>query len=230
MRTARSRRMSSTSTSSRSPSTASRSATPSRRRSRASWQPRYTSLDDAPDLWVGVLTFAGEHTTSGLDMPLFFGPDADPGPGHRRTRRCVRARTPAAQAARHGGPRHHVHGRHRDRPRRRHRDRRLRRPALPARAQARAGAARWGDDPLRAAGGMGQRDVPLADAPTSSPPPRPSHRAGAGVVEPGSQRDRALDIARDFRSARRWRCSTRSRTPALRSTRTRPPRSMRSPT
>jgi enoyl-CoA hydratase/carnithine racemase len=36
-----------------------------------------TRLDDDPDLWVGVLTFAGEHTTAGLDMPLFFGPDAD---------------------------------------------------------------------------------------------------------------------------------------------------------
>jgi enoyl-CoA hydratase len=36
-----------------------------------------SSLDDATDLWVGVLTFSGEHTTAGLDMPLFFGPDAD---------------------------------------------------------------------------------------------------------------------------------------------------------
>jgi enoyl-CoA hydratase/carnithine racemase len=36
-----------------------------------------TGLDDAPDLWAGVLTFAGEHTTAGLDMPLFFGPEAD---------------------------------------------------------------------------------------------------------------------------------------------------------
>jgi enoyl-CoA hydratase len=38
-----------------------------------------TRLDDDPDLWVGVLTFAGDHTTAGLDMPLFFGPDADRG-------------------------------------------------------------------------------------------------------------------------------------------------------
>lgn len=36
-----------------------------------------TRLDDESDLWVGVLTFAGEHTTAGLDMPLFFGPDAE---------------------------------------------------------------------------------------------------------------------------------------------------------
>jgi enoyl-CoA hydratase len=37
----------------------------------------YTRLDDDPDLFVGVLTFA---TTAGLEMPLFFGPDAEPGP------------------------------------------------------------------------------------------------------------------------------------------------------
>jgi enoyl-CoA hydratase/carnithine racemase len=35
-----------------------------------------TRLDEDAGLWVGVLTFAGEHTTAGLDMPLFFGPDA----------------------------------------------------------------------------------------------------------------------------------------------------------
>ena len=38
-----------------------------------------TRLDEDPDLWVGALSFAGEHTTAGLDMPLFFGPDADRG-------------------------------------------------------------------------------------------------------------------------------------------------------
>jgi enoyl-CoA hydratase len=37
-----------------------------------------TRLDDDPALWVGVLTFAGQHTTAGLEMPLFFGPDAAP--------------------------------------------------------------------------------------------------------------------------------------------------------
>jgi enoyl-CoA hydratase/carnithine racemase len=42
----------------------------------------YTRLDDDPELFVGVLTFAGDHTTAGLEMPLFFGPDADPGPRH----------------------------------------------------------------------------------------------------------------------------------------------------
>jgi enoyl-CoA hydratase len=40
----------------------------------------YTRLDDDPELFVGVLTFAGDHTTAGLEMPLFFGPNAEPGP------------------------------------------------------------------------------------------------------------------------------------------------------
>lgn len=31
-----------------------------------------TRLDEDDDLWVGVLSFAGDHTTAGLDMPLFF--------------------------------------------------------------------------------------------------------------------------------------------------------------
>jgi enoyl-CoA hydratase len=39
----------------------------------------YTRLDEDPELFVGVLSFAGEHTTAGLDMPLFFGADAELG-------------------------------------------------------------------------------------------------------------------------------------------------------
>lgn len=34
-------------------------------------------LDQSSDLWVGVLTFAGKHTTAGLDLPKFFGPNAE---------------------------------------------------------------------------------------------------------------------------------------------------------
>ena len=30
-----------------------------------------TALDEDPDLWAGVLTFAGPHTTAGLDLPRF---------------------------------------------------------------------------------------------------------------------------------------------------------------
>jgi enoyl-CoA hydratase/carnithine racemase len=40
----------------------------------------YTRLDEDPELFVGVLTFAGDHSTAGLEMPLFFSPDAEPGP------------------------------------------------------------------------------------------------------------------------------------------------------
>src|SRR3954470_18194088 len=35
-----------------------------------------TRLDEDPDLFVGVLTFAGEHTTAGWEMPLFFSEEA----------------------------------------------------------------------------------------------------------------------------------------------------------
>jgi len=35
-----------------------------------------TRLDEDPDLFVGVLTFAGNHTTAGLEMPLFFSEEA----------------------------------------------------------------------------------------------------------------------------------------------------------
>ena len=34
-------------------------------------------LEEDSELWVGVLCFAGEHTTSGLDLPRFFGPNFD---------------------------------------------------------------------------------------------------------------------------------------------------------
>ena len=30
-----------------------------------------TRLDEDPDLWVGVIAFAGKHTTAGLDLPRF---------------------------------------------------------------------------------------------------------------------------------------------------------------
>ena len=35
-----------------------------------------TRLDDDPNLFVGVLVFAGDHTTAGLEMPLFFSEEA----------------------------------------------------------------------------------------------------------------------------------------------------------
>jgi enoyl-CoA hydratase/carnithine racemase len=35
-----------------------------------------THLDEAEDLWVGVICADGDHFTAGLDMPKFFGPTA----------------------------------------------------------------------------------------------------------------------------------------------------------
>ena len=35
------------------------------------------TLDADADLWVGVLQFAGDHTSAGLDLPRFFGPGAE---------------------------------------------------------------------------------------------------------------------------------------------------------
>lgn len=35
-----------------------------------------TAFDNDPDLWVAIFGSAGEHTTAGLDMPKFFGPNA----------------------------------------------------------------------------------------------------------------------------------------------------------
>jgi len=37
----------------------------------------FTAFDGDDALWVAVLAFAGEHTTAGLDMPKFFGPNAE---------------------------------------------------------------------------------------------------------------------------------------------------------
>ena len=35
-------------------------------------------LERREELWVGIIAFKGEHTTAGLDLPKFFGPDAKP--------------------------------------------------------------------------------------------------------------------------------------------------------
>ena len=37
------------------------------------------TLEQDSELWVGILCFAGEHTTAGLDLPRFFGPNSDSG-------------------------------------------------------------------------------------------------------------------------------------------------------
>ena len=43
-----------------------------------------TRLEEDRDLFVGVLTFAGDHTTAGLEMPLFFTPQAKAAAAARR--------------------------------------------------------------------------------------------------------------------------------------------------
>jgi enoyl-CoA hydratase/carnithine racemase len=56
-----------------------------------------TRLDDDPELWVGVISFAGKHTTAGLDLPRFaaaFSRPSDAGDADNRVdafalrRRC----------------------------------------------------------------------------------------------------------------------------------------------
>lgn len=48
-----------------------------------------TRLDDDPDLFVGALTFAGEHTTAGLEMPLFFTDEARAEAARRKAEQSV---------------------------------------------------------------------------------------------------------------------------------------------
>jgi enoyl-CoA hydratase/carnithine racemase len=38
----------------------------------------FTAFDCDDEHWVAVLSFAGDHTTAGLDMPKFFGPKREP--------------------------------------------------------------------------------------------------------------------------------------------------------
>jgi enoyl-CoA hydratase/carnithine racemase len=46
-----------------------------------------TRLDEDPELFIGVLTFAGDHTTAGLEMPLFFTEEARRDAAVRRANR-----------------------------------------------------------------------------------------------------------------------------------------------
>ena len=47
-----------------------------------------TRLDEDPDLFVGVLCFAGDHTTAGLEMPLFFSEEAKRDAARRKAERA----------------------------------------------------------------------------------------------------------------------------------------------
>jgi enoyl-CoA hydratase/carnithine racemase len=58
-----------------------------------------TRLDEDPQLFVGVLTFAGDHTTAGLEMPLFFTDEARAAAAERQAARTGRRSTPSASGA-----------------------------------------------------------------------------------------------------------------------------------
>ena len=188
-----------------------------------------TRLDEDPDVRVGVLTFAGDHTTAGLDMPLFFGPDAGP----QRIRR--------AEPVDPFGLR-----------------RRLTKPLVSAvqgitftigieiplagdivvaasdarfcQLEPKRGLAPLGGatirDVQRAGWGNAMYHLLTADEFSAAE----AYRIGLvqEVVDPGQQVDRALAIAAEIATCARWRSSTRSPTPASRSTRTSRPPSPRS--
>src|SRR5271154_843892 len=79
-----------------------------------------TLLDSTDDWRVGVICAEGSDFTAGLDMPKFFGPQAEQGGQCRR----FRARETLPQTDRHRGPGDRVHDRDRDDAGRRYRDRR----------------------------------------------------------------------------------------------------------
>ena len=61
-------------------------------------------LERREELWVGIITFKGEHTTAGLDLPKFFGPDAKPpenSGGHPDVLRSEKSATALIMAVRH---------------------------------------------------------------------------------------------------------------------------------
>lgn len=63
-----------------------------------------TRLDDDPDLFVGVLTFAGPHSTAGLEMPLFFTPEARADAARRVRERSTEPVDPFGLGRRLGKP------------------------------------------------------------------------------------------------------------------------------
>jgi len=64
-----------------------------------------TRLDDDPDLFVGVLVFAGAHTTAGLEMPLFFSDEAQRDEARRRAEQTVEPVDPYSLGRRLSKPR-----------------------------------------------------------------------------------------------------------------------------
>jgi enoyl-CoA hydratase/carnithine racemase len=64
-----------------------------------------TRLDDDPDLFVGVLLFAGDNTTAGLEMPLFFSEEAKRDEARRRAERSAEPVDPFGLGRRLSKPR-----------------------------------------------------------------------------------------------------------------------------
>ena len=64
-----------------------------------------TRLDDDPDLFVGVLAFAGAHTTAGLEMPLFFSAEAQRDEARRQAEQTVEPVDPYSLGRRLSKPR-----------------------------------------------------------------------------------------------------------------------------
>ena len=68
-------------------------------------QAALTRLDEDPDLFVGVLAFAGPHTTAGLEMPLFFSDEARQAEAKRRAEQAAEPVDPFGLGRRLSKPR-----------------------------------------------------------------------------------------------------------------------------
>ena len=119
-----------------------------------------TELHNNESYWVGVICAEGKDFTAGLDMPKFFGPNAEKR-NFKEGNVDYSACKALQKADRHRGARHRLHHRHRTDAGGRHRRCRRRQPVLPDGIQARHCAARWRAFPLPVAHRLGQRDVSL---------------------------------------------------------------------
>ena len=118
-----------------------------------------TELHNNDALWVGVISAEGNDFTAGLDMPKFFGPNAEKRNLKEGNVDLFGLQQALPQTDRHRRARHRVHDRHRDDAGRRHRRCRRRQPLLPDGIQTRHCAAWRCTFPFPLPHGLGQRDV-----------------------------------------------------------------------